>query len=95
MKIDTLAQEFKNAGLQLRTLEVDWKEDMLRVTKKLANIPPHKKRRLENPVPVQPGAAFASKESQMLGDASRRKLGPKASPGKSSDCKPFSSQNGL
>ena len=52
-----------------------------------------RKRKADIPVPAQAStsAAFASKESQMLGDALRRKLAPKASPTKKGDGKSASS----
>ena len=91
MKIDTLWQEFHSAGVNLPCQEVDWKGDMLRDTK-IESVTP-RKRKADSPVPAQASAnlAFASKESQMLGDALRRKLAPKASPTKKGDAKSGSS----
>ena len=96
MKIDSLWQELHNAGVSLPYQEVDWKGDMLRDTKIETTSVTPRKLKADSPVPAQASAssAFASKESQMLGDALGRKLAPKPSPTKKGDGNSASSSNG-
>jgi hypothetical protein len=81
MKMDSLAQEFRDAGVELPRLEVEWKGELFGGKKVVST--PEKRKSEDSDFSAAPDTnVFASKSSQMMGDALRRKLARKGSDGK-------------
>ena len=79
MKIDTMAAEFRTAGVALPELEVDWQGALFGTKKAPVNSTPQKRKASTADSPSSGGqnadpSAFASKSGVMLGEALRRKM---------------------
>ena len=76
MKIDSISQEFRNAGVNLPNLVVEW-QGALFGTKKTVRTPEKRKVSVSSPTGQKIGAdpnAFASKSTVMLSEALRKKM---------------------